>query len=207
MDHEKRSIRTRRGMREYTYRGCPLTRNRSAWCFRLCEADADGLGRCGRVAPHGLKGYTARSIEKHNKALLAAHFERLEKMYLSDDRNERDDAGIRIQEGESEIVTPIHRQHFRSDGSLDNTICFKLLDDAASLAVNSVVQDVLVRAESFNVRYAHVTPTGELAARGRLLGLSEDQYLAESVVVDSEGREVCRAAGAFVKSDTALTNE
>ncbi len=207
MGNEQRRIRTRKGIRNYTYRGCPLTRNRSPWCFRLCGPDADGLGRCGRVAPHGLKGHTARSIEKHNKALLAAHFERLEQMYLSDDCNEKDDAGIRIQEGESEIVTPIDGQHFRSDGSLDNAICFKLLDDAASLAVNSVVRDVLVRAESFNVRYAHMKPAGELAARGRLLGLSEGLYLAESVVVDSEGREVCRGTGAFVKSDTALGSE
>ena len=194
-------------MRDYTYRGCALTRNSSPWCFRLCEPDAGGLGRCGRVAPHGLKGHTARSIEKHNKALLAAHFERLEQMYLSDDRNEKDDAGIRIQEGESEIVTPIDGQHVRSDGSLDNAICFKLLDAAASLAVNSVVRDVLVRAESFNVRYAHMTPAGELAARGRLLGLSEGQYLVESVVVDSNGCEVCRGDGTFVKTDAALTNE
>jgi len=207
MEHEQRSVRTRHGIREYTYRGCPLTRNRSAWCFRLCEPDADGLGRCERVAPHGLKGQTAISIEKHNKTLLAAHFERLEQMYLWDDRNEQGDAGIRIQEGESEIVTPIDGQRFRSDGSLDDVICFKLLDDAASLAVNSVVQDVLVRAEGFNVRFVPMTPAGELIARGRLLSFSEDQYLAESVIVDAEGREVCRGTGAFVKGDTALSSE
>jgi len=207
MDHERRRVRTRKGIRYYTYRGCPLTRNRSPWCFRLCEPDADGLGRCERVAPHGLKGHTARSIEKHNQALLTAHLERLEQMYLSDDRNEKDDAGVRIREGESEIITPIDRQHFRPEGSLDNAICFKLLDKAASLAVQSVVRDVFVRAGSFNVRYAQMTPAGELAARGRLLGLSEGQYLAESVVVDSEGREVCRGIGAFVKSDTALGGE
>ncbi len=207
MDRETRRVRTRRGFKNYTYRGCPLTRNRSPWCFRLCESDADGLGRCGRVAPHGLKGQTARSIEKHNKELLTAHFERLEQEYLADDRNEKDDAGIRIQDGESEIVISIDERHLRSDGSLDNAVCFKLLDDAASLAVNSIVRDAHVWAESFNVLYTHLKPVGELAARGRLLGPSEGQYLAESVVVDSEGREVCRGTGAFVKSDTALGSE
>ncbi len=207
MDRQRRRIRTRRGFRDYTYLGCPLTRNKSPWCFRFCEPDVGGLGRCGRVAPHGLQGETARSIERHNKELLAAHFERLEQMYLADDRNEKDDAGIRIHEGESEIVTPIDRQHLRRDGSLDNGICFKLLIDAASLAANSVVRDVLVRAESFEVRYAHMTPAGELAARGRLVGLSGGQYLTESVVVDSEGHEVCRGAGAFVRSDAGLGSE
>jgi hypothetical protein len=156
------------------------------------------------VAPHGLKGYTAISIEKHNKALLAAHFERLEQMYLADDRNVSDDAGVRIQEGEAEIVTPVDERDIRQDGSLDTAVCFKLLCDAASLAANSVVRDVYLRVESFNVRCANMTPAGELAARGRLLGSSEGQYLAESVVVDSEGGEVCRGAGAFAKSDTAI---
>ena len=167
-----------------------------------------GLLRPPETRPRILMGEdTLDPLLKRADDIRSSFFERLEQMYLSDDRNEKDDAGIRIQEGESEIVIPIDGQHFRSDGSLDNAICFKLLDDAASLAVNSVVRDVLVRAESFTVRYAHRAPAGELAARGRLLDLSEGQYLAESVVVDSEGREVCRGTGAFVKSDTALGSE
>jgi hypothetical protein len=44
--------------------GCPLTRNRSAWCYRLC-APEHGLGACGRVAPHALRGRTDLAIEKY----------------------------------------------------------------------------------------------------------------------------------------------
>ncbi len=52
---------------QYTYRGCPLTNNRSAWCFRLCAPDEAGTGRCGRSAPHALKGRTQLAIESHNQ--------------------------------------------------------------------------------------------------------------------------------------------
>ena len=45
-------------------RGCPLTKNRSAWCYRLC-APVDGLGVCGRIAPHALRGRTDLAIEKY----------------------------------------------------------------------------------------------------------------------------------------------
>ncbi len=62
-----RTIRTRRSIKKYTYLGCPMTRNRSAWCFRLCPPDAHGHGRCGRVAPHSLKGRTQLAIEAYNK--------------------------------------------------------------------------------------------------------------------------------------------
>ncbi|MHC4217919.1 MAG: hypothetical protein ACYSU7_05620 [Planctomycetota bacterium] len=44
--------------------GCPLTRNRSAWCYRLC-APVDGMGLCGRIAPHALRGRTDLAIEKY----------------------------------------------------------------------------------------------------------------------------------------------
>ena len=44
--------------------GCPLTKNRSAWCYRLC-APEDGFGVCGRIAPHGLRGRTDLAIENY----------------------------------------------------------------------------------------------------------------------------------------------
>jgi len=44
--------------------GCPLTRNRSPWCFQICEPK-DGNGQCGRVAPHALIGRTQAAILSH----------------------------------------------------------------------------------------------------------------------------------------------
>lgn len=57
---------------KYTFLGCPLTKNRSPWCFRICNPNADGQGRCGRVAPHTIKGRIQQGIvdfdkEKKNK--------------------------------------------------------------------------------------------------------------------------------------------
>jgi hypothetical protein len=46
--------------------GCPLTKNRSAWCYRLC-APVNGHGLCGRVAPHALRGRTDLAIESYLK--------------------------------------------------------------------------------------------------------------------------------------------
>ncbi|MHC4140723.1 MAG: hypothetical protein ACYSUF_02190 [Planctomycetota bacterium] len=44
--------------------GCPLTKNRSAWCYRLCAPEA-GRGLCGRIAPHALRGRTDLAIEQY----------------------------------------------------------------------------------------------------------------------------------------------
>ncbi len=43
--------------------GCPLTKNRSSWCFHLCDP-VGGLGFCGRIAPHALTGRTLRALER-----------------------------------------------------------------------------------------------------------------------------------------------
>ena len=66
-----RKIRIANGLKEYTYLGCPLTSNQSAWCFRLCRPDGQGTGRCGRLAPHGLKSRIQLGIENYNKQLQA----------------------------------------------------------------------------------------------------------------------------------------
>lgn len=52
----------RKALPKYTYLGCPLTKNRSPWCFRMCKPDITGMGKCGRHAPHSMKGRIQNSI-------------------------------------------------------------------------------------------------------------------------------------------------
>jgi hypothetical protein len=58
----KRKINPEKRLKEYTYLGCPLTNNRSAWCFHLCVPDSLGNGTCGRIAPHSLTSRIQQSI-------------------------------------------------------------------------------------------------------------------------------------------------
>ncbi|MFH1763869.1 MAG: hypothetical protein ABIF09_06735 [Gemmatimonadota bacterium] len=56
--------RERKRVPEYTVRGCPLTKSRSLWCHSLCVSK-DGIGLCGRLAPHTVTGRTQIAILKH----------------------------------------------------------------------------------------------------------------------------------------------
>ena len=58
-----RKVNIRKDLKKYTYRGCPMTNNRTPWCFRLCKPLADGTGLCGRVAPHGFKSRIQQGID------------------------------------------------------------------------------------------------------------------------------------------------
>jgi hypothetical protein len=52
---------------EYTYLGCVMTRNRSPWCFRICQPDNEGIGQCGRYAPHAMMGRIQLGILEFEK--------------------------------------------------------------------------------------------------------------------------------------------
>ena len=60
-------VHIRKDLKKYTYLGCPMTKNRTPWCFRLCKPNADGTGFCGRVAPHGFKSRIQQGIEDFKK--------------------------------------------------------------------------------------------------------------------------------------------
>lgn len=205
MQQEKKTVRTNRGSREYTCLGCPLTRNRTAWCFRLCAPDADGNGRCGRIAPHGLRSRTQLSIERYNEKLVAAHCEKLEHLYLSAPCSEYFDPGIRVSEGQAEIVIPIQEKFVGAGGSVHGSICFTAMADSALFAVNSIVENALVLTVSFHTDFTGPISAGELIARGRFVGRSDERYLAESVLTDPEGREIGRGSGAFAESTIPLS--
>lgn len=207
MTPEKKTVRTNRGLKEYTYLGCPLTRNRSAWCFRLCAPDPEGHGNCGRVAPHGLRGNIRDSMEQYNEKQLEIHFEKLEHLYLAAPCGEYYDPGVRISQGEAEIVIAIEEKFSHAAGTVHGSVCFTALNDSALLAVQSHVDDALVVTSEFTIHVARPTASGQLFGRGRFLGASGDHYLAESVLIDSEGEEIGRGGGTFAKSPQALSAE
>jgi len=49
-----------------TLRRCPMVRYRASWCRGLCTP-IKGLGTCGLLAPHAMKGRTQRAIANHKK--------------------------------------------------------------------------------------------------------------------------------------------
>lgn len=197
----KRKIKTKKGLKDYTYLGCPLTKNKTAWCYRICVTDEEGHGFCGRVAPHSLKSTIQVGIENYNKKKQEIHLKNLEKFYLSGLPNSLNNPGINITENEVEIIVPISRQICQLNGSVISTVCSKLLQDSAVLVVNSKIPDVFVLTEHFNFFLSNNIASGQLITRARFLNKTSDQYLAESVIVDSNRTEIGRGSGVFIRSN------
>ncbi|UCH33110.1 MAG: PaaI family thioesterase [Armatimonadota bacterium] len=134
-----------------------------------------------------------------------SHYRRLENMMHSAPLVELTGARVRIGERTAEIVMPVKPQFFHAAGALHGALYFMALDNAAFFAVNSMVDDVFVLTTSFTIYLTRPVSEGTLKAVGRVVNHTRNQYIAESVLCDAEGRELARGSGVFVRSKIQLT--
>jgi uncharacterized protein (TIGR00369 family) len=136
------------------------------------------------------------------------HHRKLERMYLSAAPiNEYFAPAMRVGNGEAEVSVEVRPDFFHAAGAVHGSVYFKLLDDAAFFAVSSLVDGVFVLTVSFNVYLLRPVSQGTMTARGRVVHRSRRLFVAESEVVDGEGRVVGRGSGSFMKSELRLGAE
>lgn len=139
---------------------------------------------------------------------MSEHFRKLERMYHDHAPiNDFFDPELSISEGEATIELPVSEDLFHPGGAVHGTAYFKALDDAAFFAVNSLVEDVFVLTTQMNLYLTRPVSEGTMRARGEVLHHNPDQYIAESVLEDGDGKQLARATGQFVRSGIELEPE
>lgn len=137
----------------------------------------------------------------------AAHFRALERLYASAPINRFFPSRLRIVDaGISEIAFDVDDGHFHAAGAAHGTIYFKMLDDAAFYAANSLVSDRFLLTTAFNMLLTRPVGEGPIRAEGRWLSGKRRVYVAEARLIDSEGEEVARGTGTFMRSRFALAS-
>lgn len=135
------------------------------------------------------------------------HYRKLERMYLSAPINDFFRPTIEIDRGRAVITNPVREDLFHAAGAVHGSAYFKVLDDAAWFAVNSLVTDVFVLTTTFTTHLTRPVTSGTLTSIGEVVSESRTQWLAQAIVYDDENREVGRGSGTFVKSRSPLTPE
>jgi uncharacterized protein (TIGR00369 family) len=133
------------------------------------------------------------------------HWRTLEKMYASAPCNVYYSPTIHISHGTAEVLIPIQEKFFHSARATHGSVYFKALDDAAFFAVSSLVTDLIVLTVSFTIHILRPISKGEMRARGAVVFSSEYLFVAESILLDSRGREIARGSGNFLKSKVKLS--
>lgn len=127
------------------------------------------------------------------------HYRKLENMYNNAKVNKILKPRLTVSNGEAEVIFPVDDHMFHGAGAVHGSYYFKALDDSAWFAVASQVTDVFVLTTSFNLHLLRPIAAGEMKGVGKVVTRTRTQYIAESIVVDSKGRELARGSGTFVK--------
>ena len=135
-----------------------------------------------------------------------AHFRALENLYRSAPVNRLFESRLSITEaGRSEIHFTVDPQLFHAASAAHGTLYFKMLDDAAFYAANTLVTDRFLLTTAFNLHFTKPLRTGDARAEGRWISGKRRVFVAEARIVDSDGEECARGTGTFLRSHIALS--
>lgn len=135
-----------------------------------------------------------------------AHFRALEQLYASAPINETFASRLTITEpGRSQIRFTVDESVFHAAGAAHGTIYFKMLDDAAFYAANSLVSDRFLLTTGFNLHFTKPVRGGEVIAEGRWVSGKRRVFVAEAHLIDKEGEEIGRGTGTFMRSRITLS--
>jgi uncharacterized protein (TIGR00369 family) len=135
----------------------------------------------------------------------AAHFRALEALYASAPINALFESGLAITgRGRSRIEFEVDERVHHAAGAAHGTIYFKMLDDAAFYAANSVVSDRFLLTTAFNLHFTAPIRSGRVVAEGRWVSGKRRVFVAEARLVDAEGEEIGRGTGTFMRSHIPL---
>ena len=134
---------------------------------------------------------------------MGSHFQALEAMYANGPINRFFRPLIHVDQGAAEIRMAVRPEMHHAAHAAHGAVYFKMLDDAAFFAVQSLVTDTFVLTVSFQVYLLAPVVDGEMIATGSVVHRTKRLFLAESVVRVG-GNIVARGNGSFMRGATRL---
>jgi len=135
-----------------------------------------------------------------------AHFRALESLYAAAPINNLFESRLSIPEaGIARISFVLDERHFHAAGAVHGTSYFKMLDDAAFYAANSLVTDRFLLTTAFNLLLTRPLKSGPVVAEGRWVSGKRRVFVADARLIDSNGEEAARGTGTFMRSRIPLS--
>jgi uncharacterized protein (TIGR00369 family) len=136
-----------------------------------------------------------------------AHFRRLEALYRSAPVNRMFESAIEITApGTSRIRFRVEESSFHAANAAHGTLYFKMLDDAAFYAANSLISDRFLLTTAFNLHFTRPMRAGEAIAEGRWISGRRRVLIADAHIIGPDGEEAARGTGTFLRSHIALSS-
>ncbi|WP_375403408.1 PaaI family thioesterase [uncultured Sphingomonas sp.] len=135
----------------------------------------------------------------------AAHHRALESLYAAAPINTLFPSTLEIEAGGvARIRFMLDKRHFHAAGAVHGTSYFKMLDDAAFYAANSLVTDRFLLTTAFTLLFTRPLGPGPVVAEGRWINGRRRVFNADARLLDASGEEVARGTGTFMRSRISL---
>ena len=136
-----------------------------------------------------------------------AHFRRLEALYRSAPVNRQFESTIEITgPGLARIRFKVDEASFHAAGAAHGTVYFKMLDDAAFYAANSLISDRFLLTTAFNLHFTRPMRSGEAIAEGRWISGRRRVMIGDAHIICPDGEEAARGTGTFLRSHIPLSS-
>jgi len=135
-----------------------------------------------------------------------SHFEKLEGMYAAAPINQFYSPVMTVSKGEALIEIPLSERFHHSAGGVHGSVYFKMLDDAAFFAANSLEETFFVLTTSFTTYITRPVASGKMKSVGKVVNMTKSQFIVEAIVYDEEDREIGRGNGIFVRGKLSLVD-
>lgn len=136
-----------------------------------------------------------------------AHWRALESLYRHAPINGLFESSLEIaDEGFARIRFDVVPRLFHAAGAAHGTVYFKMMDDAAFYACNSLVTDRFLLTTAFNLNFTKPLREGPAIAEGRWASGRRRVFVAEARLIDADGEEAARGTGTFMRSHIPLSS-
>jgi uncharacterized protein (TIGR00369 family) len=136
-----------------------------------------------------------------------AHLRALESLYRHAPINRLFESEIEIAEqGFARIRFNVSEEAFHAAGAAHGTLYFKMMDDAAFYACNSMVTDRFLLTTAFNLNFTRPLRAGPVIAEGRWASGKRRVFVGDARLIDPDGEEAARGTGTFMRSHIPLTS-
>ncbi len=132
------------------------------------------------------------------------HYRSLERAYASAPINAFYRPRLEVTDGAATVEIDVRPDFHHAAGAMHGSVYFKLLDDAAFFAANSLVEERYLLTVSFTVQLFRPVASGRIRAEGRVLHRTRRLFFAESVLRDESGADLARGTGMFTRSAIPL---
>ncbi|HYD36431.1 MAG TPA: PaaI family thioesterase, partial [Allosphingosinicella sp.] len=94
---------------------------------------------------------------------------------------------------------------FHAAGAAHGTVYFKMMDDAAFYACNSLVTDRFLLTTAFNLLFTRPLRAGPATAEGRWASGRRRVLVGEARLIDCDGQLAASGTGTFMRSHIPLS--